>query len=542
MRFDFNGKTAAGIDISRERISIVLLKRGKNGPELVKSAVATMPAGAVEDGNIADAVMLCKAIRELKFHNRIWTSQAAVSLFAEPVVMQIMDMPKQAPSNIRQFVCSEVKNCVVLPNRDITLDFRAIGVKRRSADKRVLAVAAESAKIAELIGVCSRAGFNIEAVELPLLAYLRAVYGQRVAGKNKGNVLVVVLRGTTLTLCVLKNGEIDFIRNKEMGKNSANADDLNHWLADELSEVVRFYDIEAPENAGKWDITVFADSAGSPQVDSAQSSDAVEEYLKSKIQAEQLQVRTPQDAYTDTPVNILPAGKDKQPDSTKSADDSECGRENRAAAELSPVAIGLAMKLLMATPNDSRINLMPSQVLQTKQAKRDVLIAANAVAVILLIMLLAVNGLAFTIERTIRSTISKMALTAKQDTEIMVEQHELLDARLKAISSRLDRIEQISASHRDVSWMVILEDIRKATPRSVRISSIFSQDSSRVQIEGLAISNEDVNLFVNLLEKTQSIISVTLLDTRRQNEQSGVIAYQLICKLGIGSVKAKDVG
>jgi Tfp pilus assembly protein PilN len=62
-----------------------------------------------------------------------------------------------------------------------------------------------------------------------------------------------------------------------------------------------------------------------------------------------------------------------------------------------------------------------------------------------------------------------------------------------------------------------------------------------VQIEGLAMSNEAVSLFVSLLEKSQSIATVTLLDTHRQNEQSQVIAYQLSCKLGKRSVKSKDV-
>jgi Tfp pilus assembly PilM family ATPase len=41
----FGDKTAAGIDISQDRISIVLLKSGKNGPELVKSVSAPMPQG-----------------------------------------------------------------------------------------------------------------------------------------------------------------------------------------------------------------------------------------------------------------------------------------------------------------------------------------------------------------------------------------------------------------------------------------------------------------------------------------------------------------
>jgi len=523
-------KTAAGIDISQDRISIVLLKNGKNGPELVKSAVAPMPEGAVKDGNIADAVLLSKAIRELKRRNgMLRTKRAAVSLFAKPVVVQIIDMPKQVPSNIRQFVHNEVKHCVALPSRDIALDFCGIGSTGRTAgstsspqaDKRVLAVAAESARMVELARVCSRAGFSVEVIEPPLLAYLRAIYSQKVIGKGGCNVLIAMLRGAVLTLCVLKNGSVDFIRTKEIPGSSTDSVDLNRRLAEELSDVVRFYDIEGPENTGKWETTLFVDSTSSPRVDAAQSPRGIEECLKSKIQTGRLQVRTIEDAYMDTPLGGSAAGKDKLP---------------------SPVAVGLAMELLTAQRDDVRINLVPSQIMRVREVKRDALIAANIVAAMLLIMVLAIYGFALMVERATRSTVAKKQLIAGQDTEVMVGQHQQLDARLKVLSSRLDSLAQISASHRDVNWAEVFEDIRKATPASVRITGLSCGDGSRVQIEGLAMSNEAVSLFVDLLEKSHNIASVVLLETRKQDGQSGLITYQLSCKLGTGRGKVHNVG
>ncbi|MCJ7729601.1 MAG: pilus assembly protein PilM [Sedimentisphaerales bacterium] len=597
----FGDKTAVGIDISQDRISIVLLKNGKDGPELVKSAVAPVPEGAVKDGNIADAVLLSRAIRELKVRNRMLrTKRAAVSLFAKPVVTQIIDMPKQVPSNIRQFVDNEVKHCVALPSRDIALDFCGIGSTRRTADKRVLAVAAESARMVELVRVCSRAGFSVEAIEPPLLAYLRAIYEQRVIGKSGWNVLVAMLRGTALTLCVLKNGSVDFIRAKEFTSSAQeesqdacpafgkawdakveecqdcaevypdeydeckkltlerrdDSDDLNIWLADELSEVLRFYDIEVPENTGKWEITLFVDSplrldsgqASSPRVDAAPpllSSDrktrgprGLEECLKSKIQSVlrsgsrfaaaaandetgHLQVRTTEDAYMDTPLGGSAAGKDKQP---------------------SPVAVGLAMNLLTAQRDDVRINLVPPQVVRVREVKRDALIAANAVAVMLLIMVLTIHAFDFMIERINRSAVAKKQLTTGQDTEVMLEQHQRLDAKLKILTARLDRIAQISASHRDVNWAEVFDDIRKATPASVRITGLSCQDGARMLIDGLALSNEAFNSFVNSLEKSNNIASVVLLEARKQDGQNGLIVYQLSCKFGIRSGKVDNVG
>jgi Tfp pilus assembly protein PilN len=526
MKIDLNSKQAVGIDISQERISIVVLKSGPKGPELVKSVDAMMPAGAIKDGNIADGKLLAKTIRDLRHRNRIWTRQAAVSLFARPIVTQIIDMPKPAPTNIRQFVQNEVKNCVVLPGRDITLDFYGLGSAKKGAEKRLFVVAAQSEKLTGLIKVCADGGFTAEAVEPDIVAYLRAIGEQKITGKSKRNVLVAMLRGNSLTLCVLKNGEIDFIRNKESSENSQDAGDLmnrladppsarSRQLADELSEVVRFYDIEDSENTGKWELAVFIDRRGRAK--------EIEELLKSNPdlygRAGQIQVRTLEDACLDTGV-IVSASSAEKP---------------------SPVAIGLAIRLLGRQSAEAGLNLLPQEVVKRREAKRDVLIAANVIAVMLLVMLLAINLFSFMIQRATSNAISKKAVVAECDTESMVLQNQRLEEKVQSLTSRLERIKQIPESHSDVNWVQVLDEIRKATPGSVRISKLSSADGARIQIEGLAMSNDAVNLFVGLLEKSKMITSVTLLDAHKYNEQSQVVAYQIRCKLNIGSAKSKNV-
>jgi Tfp pilus assembly protein PilN len=518
----FVDKTVAGIDITQERISIVLLKNGKNGPKLVKSVVAAIPAGAIKDGNIADAALLSKAIRDLKVRNRIWTNRAAVSLFARPAVMQMIDMPKQMPPNLTQFVRGEMKHCAALPSGDIVLDYCALGSNRRSADKRILAVAAETKKVTELVHVLGRAGFSAEVVEPELLSYLRAVGSQKITGKSGCNVLIAILRETgsknspqaVLTLCVLRNGVIDFIRTKEAARNATAAGDLCGWLADELTEIQKFYSVDVVDNPGKWEVTVFADTGQLPQ-------DA-EERLKSKIQAGSLQVRTKNDAYLDTPINVPAAGQNSE--------------------QSSPVAVGLAMNLLMAQRDDIRLNLMPPQIVQIKEAQRDALIAVNVVVALLLLMVLAVDGPAYMAERISRVAAAKKTLVAGQNTEAMLERNRQLDTRLQALSSRLDSIAQISASHNDVNWAQLFENVRKATPGSVRIVSLSCPDGLKIQIEGLAMSNEAINSFVSALEKSPDIASVTLLDTSKQDTQKGFVTYIISCKLGIRSGKADNVG
>ncbi|MBN2019693.1 MAG: pilus assembly protein PilM [Sedimentisphaerales bacterium] len=498
----FGDKQAVGIDISQQRISIALLRTGQNGPELVKWASAPMPDGAVKDGNIEDLALLANAIKELKRSSKIGARRAAVSLYARPAVIQILDMPKQMPANIRQYVSGEVKNCVVLPSRDVVLDFCAIGAGRRSADKKLLAVAAEEARMNKLIRVCGTAGLRIETIEPTIFAYLRAIYSKKLAGKNGINVLAAILRDETLTLCVLKNSALDFIRIKDVPAGPNGPDEVNRRLIDELSEVIKFYDIEVPENTGKWNITVF--------VEDVAPAKALEEHLKSKIKTGLIQIRTIDDACQDVSVHIADDQKDEK---------------------ASPVAVGLAARFFKEQANDVRINLVPQQVIKVREAKRDVLVAANAVAVLWLIMVLAINGFSFMMAKITRATITDKEVMARHDTELMIQQHQNLDSRLDILSTRLKRLSQISASYNDVNLVELLDDIRNATPGSVMITSISYTDGTRLIVEGLAMSNEAVDLFVGLLEKSRVISMVTLLEARKQDGQKGLIIYQLGCKL-----------
>ncbi len=506
----FREKTVTGIDIAEDRISIVVLTNGEKGPHLVKSDVMPMPEGAVKDGNIEDAKLLSKALRELKVRNRIWSKRAAVSLFAKPVVIQMIDMPKQVPSNMGQFVRNEVKHCVALPSGDVVIDFCGIGLSRRGGDKKILAVSAETEKLTRLVNVLSRAGFSVELVEPTILSYIRAIGSERTTFKAAFNVLLVILRQTTLTLCVLRNGVIDFVRTKEASRNLAKKTDLYSWLADETGEIQKYYSCEVADSPDKWEITVFTDSE--------QTTRPVEEFLRPKMTAEKFQVRTAEDAFMDTPVPV-PADSQRP----------------------SPVAIGLAMKLISVKQDAVKLNLLPQRMMRIREIKRDVLVAANALAVLMLIMVVVVGGPAWLAEKISGTIAEKRLQISGGDTQEKLEQHRQLDERLKALAGRLNRIAQISVSHHDVNWVGVLYDIGKATPRSVRITSLSCPNGTKIEIAGLALSNEAIYLFVESLEKIQNISSVALLKAEEQGTKRGLMTYQLSCELGVEDGKKNSI-
>ncbi len=498
-------KTALGVDISDKRISLALLKRGKNGVELLTSATAPVPDGAIKNGNIENAAVLAKAIKNLKNHSRIRTTRAAVSLFTEPVIAQIMGVPKQVPGNIGQFVQDQVKHIAVLPANNIALDFcgvAGVGSEASSAG-RLLVVATDGRKVDEIVKVCSQADLIVEAIEPPLLAYTRALYAKKIAGKFDCNVLIAILQDNTLTLCVFKKQTMDFVRTKSISKEKTQPDKLCQWLAEQINMVIQFYDVDVPDSCGKWEITVVADCVQLPE--------SAEGFLRAKVVSPNLQLLTSED--------ICHAAVVSQPLGL-----ANCQRTDKP----SPIAIGLAMKLLDTDAHNLGVNLLPPEVVRLRAAQKGTLITANIVAAMLLIMILAVTGPDWKIKK-LNESISCKKVNLLQDTHTLVGKRASVNKQIDAVSNQIDQINAILGSHHDTDWPSLLNDIGKAIPRTVCITNLSSGASSGMSLKGLAMSNEAVYRFADRLNKSERINSASIAGTERDSK--GFISYEINCTL-----------
>jgi Tfp pilus assembly protein PilN/nucleoside diphosphate kinase len=495
------GQTALGIDISDSRITLALLRKAGNKVELLKSACAAVPDGAIKNGSIEDAAALAKAIKELKSRNKIRTRQAAVSLPAKDVLVQIMDIPKQLPANMGQYVQNEVKHYVILPGKEIAMDFCGVGSAGQKKN-RLFVAAADREKVAGLVKTFGQAGLNVVAIEPAMLSYIRALYDKTIAGRFDYNVLMAILGGGVLTLCVFRKQTIDFVRTRNISKEKAAPNEICQWLADQVNAIIQFYSVEVADSSGKWEITiVFKDSVQLP--------DNAEGFLKSNVSTGTLQVRSGENAHQDTAV----------------------GQSSHIGADRpSTVAIGLAMRILGEDKTDLRINLVPAETAEVKSLKKDTLITANIAAVILLLMILAVGALSRTIGRVRNSTHQKQMGMSRHTCALLIEQKSV-EGRIGQITDRFELMNRILSSRHDLEWFNILNDIAKATPRTVRLTSLSSEDGSGITLEGLALSYEATRLFVNMLNKSKHINSASLIETERNDEDGGLVRYEINCSL-----------
>jgi len=509
-------RTAIGIDICEGWIRMALVCRDERGVRLLKTVSAEVPVGTVKNGNIEDPGLLGKAVRKLKNSNKMRANRAAMSLVANPTVIQTVEMPKQIPVNIGQFVRNQVKQYAVLPAKELAVDFcgclqltggesTAAQGSTLASNARVLVAATESRKTEAIAKACSKAGLDLEVIEPPLLAYIRALYRRMVAAKSDRNVLLITLRDQTLTLCVFVKQAVDFISTEQLRTQQPDQKYLLEVLAEQISSVIQFYDLEVAGSSKNWEATVIVDKRDKLPQDA-------EEYLTEHAHCEKIHIRDNQNAFQDTPLAFAsvssPGDKEQLP---------------------SVVAVGLAMGLLETAGSQPCVNLLPPHVAQKRSLKRSALVAANVMAVLLAVMV-AVGTVPSIMAGRIKNEAIRENAQMTENTVALVRQRRSIQKQIQTVSSEIQQLKKTVSSHHEIDWLGLLNEIRNIIPKSVRITRLSCDSSLKMKLEGLALSNEDAYLFADLLDRSGYTTGASI-STEKDDEQPELVNYRISCSL-----------
>jgi Tfp pilus assembly protein PilN len=151
-------------------------------------------------------------------------------------------------------------------------------------------------------------------------------------------------------------------------------------------------------------------------------------------------------------------------------------------------------------------------------------------AAILLLMMLAVGGSIWKLDKT-NQDINRKKSRMLQDTRSLVQKRKSVGEQVKTVSARLDRINEILESRCDINWPGLLSDIAKTRPKTVCVTSLSNRTGSQMSLKGLAVSNEDVYLFVDRLSKSEHIRSASIFETKKDKDNNGLVSYEIRCDL-----------
>jgi Tfp pilus assembly protein PilN len=493
-------RTALGIDVSDGQIRLAVVRRDGNRCTLLKTAGWPVPQGMLNEGGIRDGAALAKAIRDLMARDGIKADEAAVGLYVNPMLMHIIDMPKPMPENLGSFVEKEIKNCVRLASGGICLDYCGIEGRKRLGDKRIFAVAAERTAVVELAQSIGRAGLDLRRIEPVMSSYVRALYENRIAGRPRYGVMLLLLRDGYLTVSVWLNERLDFIRTRPLAP--PDAESTGTWLAEQIDAIARYYDAEVPGSTSQWEALVMNDTREELEgLDWEQGWDGVQ-----------------------ISVDVLNRGQALA--ETGLASPGGCDGGIASAA-----AVGLALGLLTDDRGKTDVNLLPEEVIETKRAKSDALVAANVAAGVLLVLIVAVGAWTLRIDH-VKAGIGGL-LQESLDTKAgrLVKDHTRVDFQLERAGVKFKRMEEIAGSHTQVNWQSLLKDIGGAAGRDICVTSAASAKGNKLTLRGLAFSSEAVNEFVNALEKSPQIELALLHETQKYEGRDDVVSYEIECVL-----------
>jgi len=490
-------KTALGIDVGDRTISVALVEKTDQGIRIVAGATEDLPGEQDKGRTRTPGRILSRVLRKLGRRAMTRGIQTAVATPARSAILRLLDLPKQMPANIGEFVEGELKQYVAMSGRQMSSDFCGVGIGS-SSRKRLLTVVADATEVSETLGICRASGTWIAAVEPSVLACVRALLLAD-KGMRRGSSLIAMLTRTNLVLCLFTNGILDFVRHRETPAGMDTPELLRAWLCEELNAVLRYSRTDARGEPSPWQAKLVIRETAFTKEQLA-NLPALEPAVKT------LQVLDCQDLPEGLP------GISKKPPTA------------------SLPAVGAALRLLDMEGDELRIDLTPEEVVQSRRSSRRGLIAANAAAVGLLAVFLFVELLTRA-SIAMGRRIEQNRIAGRLDTmPAMIAEDRFIDAEIDRMTRQLAGLEAVR-SRRQTDWPAMLRSIGRAAPEGVCLTQIDCRDSETLRLKGVALSHGHARGFVQRLDNGTPFASVQLARLQRMQATSDAVEYEINCVL-----------
>jgi Tfp pilus assembly PilM family ATPase/Tfp pilus assembly protein PilN len=494
-----NNDTVLGIEITSRNINMLWAKQKDEKIKILKSVSEPLPKGIVEKGNVQDVSALSKTISKLKRQHKILPSKTSVGISISPMLIQLMYMPKPIPTNPRKHFEKEVKEYAVLSEDDsVAIDFCRTLCGVRKNDNRLLVVAAEHKKISKVIKTFKKSNIELTALEPALIGNMSSLYPMRIKSAPDKKSLFITFREGLLNLVVFYSGGIDLINTKKPTKEQVSPENLAEYISEQINTIQNYYEIELMEDSDKWQVTITSDH----KIDAPEK---IEDKIKQNIDCESILFINQYIALTGL----------------------SCFESENTKQTVSPVVAGLVMQLLDFDRDEVRINLLPPEMENIKEMKKQSLMTMNFAAVIILVTFLFIGIL----NSTIKNINIRMNQRSYKNTSKLIQQKEALEANISKLSSLITQSRQTAEKHKNINWYEMLDSIKTHIPSDVRVSNITSRENKEISITGLALSYESVNKFADLLNNNEQIKSAKLSETQKSSQNSQIIEYALSCSL-----------
>ena len=477
----------------------MLLSKLNNKIKLLKAADCPVPSGAIVDGSIENPALLAKSIKSLLSKNRIRTRRAVVSLFAKPVFMQMLNLPREVPENLGRYVQAEIKHSPLLSGKEPYYDYCGLGRTGPERNERVFVGATDYDKITLLMKTFTLAGIEPESVDLSALAITRAVYSKRIVGEFDKNILMASVRDSSLTISVYHKGEMDFIRCIEIDTEDINSENYISQLSTEINTVIEYYEIEVDDAEIEWDFFVAFDEC---PADIEETKKSFNEKLDGDVH-----ICTPSTVGEYIALEI-----------------------NTSVGEASTVAIGCALKKYLVQDLQIKINLLPPETEDVRSTKKYARIAVQLAVLVIVVMF----GLGEVVKKALGKTqqgIQQRRVENPTDNiEVLLRKQQRIAEEIEFLTAKKSGMGDVFGEYSKNNWHELLDNIGDRVPASVYLEEMRYIEDSKITLEGNSLSFKSIHNFAALLADLDHFSSASVAETNK-SDTVGLISFTITVEM-----------
>ncbi len=206
-----------GLDIGSAFIKVAELKKSKKGNSLKKFGMASVPAGVIVDGRIADMEALSGIIRDLFKSQKIKEKKVAISTGGHSVVIKTISTPMATEKQLGENIRAEAEQYIPYDIEDVNIDYQILGESEFSPDQmNVLLVAVNKELVDEYMELTHRAGLVPSIIDVDTFA-LQNVF-ERLSNQDKDQITLLADVGASKTsLNIVKNNSSMMMRDMMTG-------------------------------------------------------------------------------------------------------------------------------------------------------------------------------------------------------------------------------------------------------------------------------------------------------------------------------------
>lgn len=163
-------KELVGVDIGSSSVKAVQLRKRRGHCELVSVGVADLPADAVVEGSIMDALSVSGAIQKVFDENHIKTRSVATSVSGSSVVVKRITVPTAPEQELAATIPAEAQHQLAFDPSELNLSYQVLGPGQAPNTLDVMLVAARREKVSNYTDVLSQAGRKPSVVDVDAFA------------------------------------------------------------------------------------------------------------------------------------------------------------------------------------------------------------------------------------------------------------------------------------------------------------------------------------------------------------------------------------